>query len=449
MLIEIPDKPKRVINALMASGFEAYAVGGCVRNALMGLTPHDWDICTSAKPEEMLQVFKEYETLDFGLKHGTLAVMVEGELFEVTTYRVDGVYSDNRHPESVTFTDNLTLDLSRRDFTCNAMAYNGTDGIIDPFGGAEDLKNNLLRCVGDPDRRFHEDALRILRALRFASAYGFKIEEATSKSVHSCAELLNNVAAERIRDELIGILIGKNALAILSDYRDVFAVFVPELIETFDFPQRSPHHRHDVWQHIVHTVAAIDSDPLLRIVMLLHDIGKPRARTTDLNGTDHFKGHQQISAWISESILRRLRFPNSFIDNCLLLILSHDIRFDGSQKQVRRTLQKLGEDNMRRLFKIQRADIAAQSEYLRAEKLAGVDRAEEAFERILSEDQCYQLKDLAVNGKDIIGMDLFKGREIGETLNALLDEVIDGTLKNEKNALLKRARQYYKEKRSR
>ena len=187
----------------------------------------------------------------------------------------------------------------------------------------------------------------------------------------------------------------------------------------------------------------------LRYAALLHDIGKPRARTTDLNGTDHFKGHQQISAWISESILRRLRFPNSFIDNCLLLILSHDIRFDGSQKQVRRTLQKLGEDNMRRLFKIQRADIAAQSEYLRAEKLAGVDRAEEAFERILSEDQCYQLKDLAVNGKDIIGMDLFKGREIGETLNALLDEVIDGTLKNEKNALLKRARQYYKEKRSR
>ena len=351
MLIEIPDKPKRVINALMASGFEAYAVGGCVRNALMGLTPHDWDICTSAKPEEMLQVFKEYETLDFGLKHGTLAVMVEGELFEVTTYRVDGVYSDNRHPESVTFTDNLTLDLSRRDFTCNAMAYNGTDGIIDPFGGAEDLKNNLLRCVGDPDRRFHEDALRILRALRFASAYGFKIEEATSKSVHSCAELLNNVAAERIRDELIGILIGKNALAILSDYRDVFAVFVPELIETFDFPQRTKHHVYDVWQHIVHSIAAVEQNDVLRMTMLLHDLGKPRACTTDKNGCNHFKGHQQISAELAEDILKRLRFPNDFSETCLKLILWHDVRYSGSKKQIKRLLQAIGEDNTRLLFK--------------------------------------------------------------------------------------------------
>ena len=444
MQIKIPEKPKRIIAELRACGFEAFVVGGCVRNSLMGLTPHDWDICTSAKPDEMLEVFRDYETIGFGMKHGTLVVMVEGEPFEVTTYRVDGEYSDNRHPESVTFTDDLTLDLSRRDFTCNAMAFNEDNGVIDPFGGAEDLKNNLLRCVGDPEKRFREDALRIMRALRFASVYGFDVEESTAKSVHGCKELLNNIAAERIREELTGVLTGKGAGVILERFRDVIAVIMPEISETFDFPQHSLHHCFDVWGHTVHSVDAVESDALLRTVMLLHDIGKPRAHTTDANGFDHFKGHQKISAELGEAILRRLRFPNDFTDNCLSLIIYHDVRYDGSARQIKRLLQKLGEENARRLFKIQRADTAAQSDYRRAEKYASIDLAEKTAGEIISQNSCFRLKDLAVNGSDILALGLAEGRAVGDVLNALLEEVIDEKVPNEKESLLKRAKELLK-----
>ena len=442
MKINIPQNAKTVINELNNSGFEAYVVGGCVRNAMMGVEPHDWDICTSAKPSEMERVFKDYETHDFGLKHGTLTVMSGGEAFEVTTYRIDGAYSDNRHPKQVTFTDDLTLDLSRRDFTCNAMAYNDKDGVIDPFGGEDDLRNNLLRCVGDPDKRFNEDALRIMRGLRFASACGFDIEKSTAQSIHKNAALLNNIANERIRVELLGLLRGEAVCKILTEFRDVIAVFIPELAQTFDFPQHTKHHVYDVWQHIVHSVDSVEQNDILRMTMLLHDLGKPQACTTDENGCSHFKGHQQISAELAENILKRLRFPNDFYETCMKLILWHDVRYSGSKKQIKRLLQKLGEENTRLLFKVQRADTAAQSEYLRTEKFASIGLAERQAEEILAENQCFDLKSLKVNGSDIKALGVKEGRAIGELLNKLLDDVIEERVENNKPELLKRAKEY-------
>lgn len=438
MKIDIDSKANFIIHTLQNSGFEAYAVGGCVRNALLGLVPNDWDICTNALPEQMREVFRGFQTLDFGLKHGTLAVLSDGEKYEVTTYRIDGAYADNRHPESVTFTGELALDLSRRDFTVNAMAYSDELGLADPFGGAEDLKRNLLRCVGNPDNRFHEDALRILRGLRFASAYGFTVESKTAKAIHRNAVLLHNIAGERIREELLGILCGAHVAEVLTEFRDVIAVVIPELSETFDFEQRTKHHCYDVWQHIVHAVAAVENQPVLRVAMLLHDIGKPRACTTDGTGCNHFKGHQEISAQMAEEIFRRLHFSNDFSQTCLQLIRCHDVRFNGSAKQVRRVLQALGEDNMHLLFSVQRADLAAQSDYRREEKLAAVDTAQRQFEEILAQNQCFSLKQLAVDGNDILSLGA-KGREVGNILNLLLDEVIEERLPNEREALLDRA----------
>ena len=440
MKLSIHPEANTLIHTLQEQGYEAFVVGGCVRNALLGLHPHDWDICTNATPSQMREVFRGYETVDFGLKHGTLVVMAGKQPYEVTTYRVDGVYADNRHPEQVTFTDSLALDLSRRDFTVNAMAYNDEQGLVDPFGGAEDLRCRRLRCVGVPDNRFHEDALRILRGVRFAAVYGLSVEEETAASLHRCAPLLRNIAAERVASELTGALCGAHVAETLDVFRDVAAVAVPELTETFDFPQRNKHHRYDVWRHILHAVAAIDSDPLLRVTMLLHDIGKPRACTADADGTNHFKGHQQISAELASVILRRLRFPNAFIEDCLALIVYHDVRFNGTTKQVRRVLSRLGEVNTRRLFAVQRADIAAQSAYRREEKLASVAEAERLAEEILAQRQCLCVKDLAVGGRELLAAGVPRGRAVGRLLNTLLDEVLDETLPNEREALLARAR---------
>ena len=443
MRITIYSKANQIIKALHAQGFEAYVVGGCVRNAMLGLIPHDWDICTNARPAQMREVFDGFETHDFGLKHGTLVVMVDGEPFEVTTYRVDGVYADNRHPESVSFTDDLTLDLSRRDFTVNAMAYSEEEGVKDPFGGEEDIRCNLLRCVGVPDDRFREDALRILRGLRFAAVYGFTVEKETADSIRRNRFLLRNIASERIFEELSGLLCGKNAAEVLDAFREVIAVVIPELQETFDFPQKTKHHCYDVWRHILRSVAAIEPTPALRMTMLLHDIGKPRACTIDASGCNHFKGHQQISAAMAEPVLKRLRCSNAFADTVLPLILWHDIRFDGSERQLKRVLRELGAEKTRLLFAVQRADIAAQSDYRRTEKLAAVNEAARQTEVILAQEQCFSLKQLAVNGRDLQDVGIPAGRALGEVLHALLEAVTDGALPNEREALLEEAARRY------
>ena len=441
MKIKIKPEANKIIHTLQKNGFEAYAVGGCVRNAVMGIEAKDWDICTDATPDRMKQIFSGYKTVDFGLKHGTLAVISGGEKFEVTTYRIDGTYSDNRHPENVTFTDDLTIDLSRRDFTCNAMAYNDEDGLEDPFGGVKDIKRGLLRCVGNPDNRFNEDALRILRGLRFASVYGFAPERKTSEAIKRNAYLLNRIAGERIHTELDRILCGKNAEAVLRDYREVFAEVIPGLSETFDFPQRTPHHRYDVWEHIVHSVGKIEPDAVLRMTMLLHDIGKPRACTVDRYGANHFKGHPVISTEMARNILSRLKYSNEFSSECLLLIEYHDVRYSGSQKQIKRLLNKIGEREMRRLFKVQRADTLAQSDYLRREKLGSIETARAQLDEIIANEKCFSLKQLEIKGGDLIGMGIPKGERIGTILNTLLDEVIDEKIPNKKDVLIKRAKE--------
>ena len=424
--MKIPQNAKLIIHRLQNAGFEAFAVGGCVRDSLLGFTPHDWDICTSAKPEQIKACFEDFNTIDIGIKHGTVAIIVDKEPFEVTTYRVDGEYRDNRHPESVTFTSNLREDLARRDFTVNAIAYNDEYGIADFYGGESDLRNRLIRCVGNPDERFREDALRILRALRFASCYSFSIENKTAAAIHRNSELLNNIAAERIQSELVRLLCGDGAEDIFNGFRDVFAVFIPELAETFDFDQKNKHHRYDVFHHITHSVGLIESDPVLRLTMLFHDIAKPRVCTTDKHGSRHFKGHQLVSADIAREVLSRLRFPTDTIETCVTLIICHDVRFNGTLAQVKRVLNKIGVENMRRLFKVQYADTLSQSDYLRGEKLAKIDTAKAQFEQI----------------RDIIDMGVTGGKQIGRLLNLLLDSVIDGTLPNEKAALLAAAKEY-------
>ena len=443
MKLSIPQKPNTILNTLRENGYDAYVVGGCVRDTLLGLTPHDWDICTDATPAEIKKCFSDFNLYDAGEKHGTISVVIDGEVLEVTTFRVDGEYRDNRHPESVSFTDSLTDDLGRRDFTVNAMAYSDEKGLIDPYGGREDLRRKVIRCVGNPDKRFNEDALRIMRALRFAATYGFAIERYTAFSLRRNAELLNNIAVERINAELCRLICGRDAEKLLDAYRDVIAVFIPELRECFDFQQHNKHHCYDVYRHMIHSVGRIAPDPLLRMSMLLHDIGKPRSCSEETDGTRHFRGHQQISADIGRDILRRLKFPNAFIDDSLLLILYHDVRFNGSKRQIKRVLQKLGEQNMRRLFQVQRADILSQSEFQRAKKLTILEDTIRLFEEILRRKECFSLKQLAVNGRDLIAIGVTDGRQIGGILNKLLNEVIDGRLENDKTVLLNIAKRYY------
>lgn len=443
MKLSIPSNIQTILNTLGSSGYDAYVVGGCVRDSLLGLKPHDWDVCTNAKPDEIKACFDRYSTFDAGMKHGTVSVIRDNEVIEITTFRIDGAYLDNRHPESVTFTSSVEEDLARRDFTVNAMAYHPQRGLVDPHGGREDLRRGVIRCVGNPDTRFNEDALRIMRALRFAATYRFSIDADTAASLKRNAQLLNNIASERINAELCRLICGRNAEQILDEYREVFAVFLPELAETFDYEQRNKHHCYDVYHHIIHSVSVIAPDPLLRMAMLLHDIGKPRACSEDADGTRHFKGHQQISADMGRVILKRLKFSNAFIDDCVMLIFYHDVRFNGSKRHIKRILQKLGVDNMRRLFQVQRADVLSQSEYQRAKKLLILEDTMHLFEEILRRDECFSLRQLAVNGNDLIAAGITDGRQIGSILNKLLNEVIDGRLENDKETLLNYAKRSY------
>lgn len=432
----IPNTVKQIIQKLNSSGFEGYIVGGCVRDCIMNAEPHDWDICTSAKPDEIESCFAGYKTLDVGKKHGTIGVIINGNLYEITTYRVDGEYLDNRRPESVKYTSDIKNDLSRRDFTINAMAYNDENGLVDQFGGQRDIENKLIKCVGNPTERFNEDSLRILRGLRFASRFGFEIEAETSKSIHNRKELLNNVAYERIRVELMGIISGESAEKILNDYRDVIAVIIPEIVPCFDFEQKTPHHCLDVYRHISRSVGNIKDDPLLRLTMLLHDIGKPKACYYDPDGRAHFKGHPIISAEMAEIILKRLRFSNAVTDDCLKLIEYHDVRFKGNKKTVRRVAGKIGIENTKRLFKIQYADTMAQSEYRREEKLSDIKTAQAHLDEIIKDDECFSLNQLAINGNDLKALGFPNGKQIGYILDDLYEKVIGDELPNDKQKII-------------
>ncbi len=445
MNIKIPEDVRYIINELEKNGCEAFVVGGCVRDAILGIEPKDWDITTSAKPDEIKTCFNNNHLITIGEKHGTIGVVINKKVYEVTTYRIDGDYSDSRHPESVEFTDNIEKDLSRRDFTVNAMAYNESRGLVDPFNGQTDLKYSALRCVGNPDERFNEDALRILRGLRFASVYNFSIESNTAISIIRNKKLLNNISMERIASELNGILCGKNVSFILRRYKDVIAVLIPEIVSTFDFAQNTPHHNKTVWRHITASVSNIEPDSLLRMVMLLHDIGKPLALRTDKNGIDHFKGHNHFGAVLAKTALKRLKYPTKFIDDAIILIEFHDVRFSSNKKQIKHVLNKIGEDNFRRLLKVQRADILAQSKYMREAKLNNLELAEASFNRIIKNNDCYKIRDLCINGSDLIHLGIVDGKMIGEILQILLDNVIDETIENESIALKIKALEVYKE----
>lgn len=439
MNIVLPKNVKTIIKILNTHNYEAFIVGGCVRDSVIGLTPHDWDICTNAKPEEIKKCFENFNTFDSGIKHGTISVVLDGEVFEVTTYRIDGTYSDNRRPDSVTFTSDITQDLARRDFTINAMAYNEKRGLIDPYGGRNDLSDKIIKCVGNPDFRFNEDALRIIRALRFASVYNFEIDDETAKSIHKNADLLNNIAVERISVELNKLLSVNGAEKILNNYRDVIAVFIPEIKPMFDYNQHTKHHNRDLWHHTIYAVKSIDNTPLLRMSMLLHDIGKPKACKRDEDGTCHFKGHPKYSAEMAENILRRLKYSNDFIETCITLIKYHDVRFSGSKRQLRHVMSAIGDKNVELLLKIQRADIMAQSDYKHKEKLEKLDLACQTYKEILADKDCFTLKQLKINGNDIKNLGLSEGIKIGKILKILLGLVIEDKIENEKSALIKKA----------
>lgn len=445
MTMDMPKNVDTAINLLQSAGFEAYAVGGCVRDSLLGKTPNDWDITTSAKPEDMKSVFADFHCIDTGIKHGTVTVVIDGEPLEITTFRLDGEYEDNRHPKSVTFTADLGADLGRRDFTVNAMAYSKMTGTVDLFGGQNDLKNKIIRCVGDPDRRFNEDALRILRALRFASALDFEIEEKTAQSLLKNCALLGNISEERIAKELLKLVCGKGAKRILTDFAPVLFEILPELQPMYKNSHDNPHHCYDIYEHTLIAVESIDPEPTLRFAMLLHDCGKPAVKKFDENGVAHFYGHQRISAEISAQILARLKVSNKFRDEILFLVSNHDRweLYENTEKMPR-YLSKFGLDGVLKLLKVMRADVLAQSPEYRY-RLDQIADAEEIAKNLAAQKPCLSLSELQINGRTLMDIGIPQGRKLGAVLAQLLDEVIDGVTKNTQEALTTRAREIYRE----
>lgn len=438
---KIFDKCRFVFDTLEKSGFECYAVGGCVRDMLLGLTPHDIDFTTNANPDEILQCFSEYKTFELGKKFGTISVLNQSEIYEITTYRIDGEYSDSRHPDKVEFSRNLRDDLSRRDFTVNAMAMDKDGVVVDIFNGKADLENKLIRAVGNAEKRFSEDALRIFRALRFASKLGFIIEESTSDACKNLAYLLDNVHPQRLRDELSSFIIGDNVTELMTEYREVFARIIPELKHSFDFSQITAHHRYDVFTHTIKAVGFAPKNAKIRIALLLHDIAKPLCHTTDRAGISHFNGHPQKSADIATEILRRFSFPSDFVNTVVKLIKYHDVRFEKPRLHIKRLLMELSEEEFRSLLTIQRCDILAQSEYQREEKLRHVDYIEDEFEAVLRENACLKLSDLAINGNDVMSLGVC-GKIVGDILHNLLTMVMEDKLVNQKDVLINYTKEY-------
>ena len=437
MVFEIPQKVEIIINILEKAGYEAYAVGGCVRDALLGRTPNDWDITTSAKPEQVKALF--HRTVDTGIAHGTVTVLLEKEGFEVTTYRVDGEYEDGRHPKEVTFTACLEEDLKRRDFTINAMAYAPGQGLQDFFGGQADLAQGTIRAVGRAETRFHEDALRILRALRFASVLDFTLEAETHQAALACAPLLAAISPERVFSELGKLLCGKAAGRVLRTYPQVLGAVVPEILPMVGFDQRNAHHCYDVWTHTAVAVDHVPPELPLRLAMLFHDIGKPDTFSLGEDGQGHFYGHARRSVEQAEAILTRLRAPRQVRETVLLLVRYHDAVLEESPQRVRRWLHKLGPDRFFDLLAIQRGDAASLAP-ADCTRLEGFQRLEILAREVLSQAPCLTVRDLAVGGEDLLALG-YRGPAIGRALRALLDQVLSETVSNEKNALLQRLAQ--------
>ena len=438
--IRMPDKVKLIIDRIAAAGFEAYAVGGCVRDCVLGRAPQDWDITTSARPEQVKALFPR--TVDTGLQHGTVTVLLGKEGFEVTTYRIDGEYLDGRHPREVTFTPSLEEDLKRRDLTINAMAYNDESGLVDLFGGREDIRKGVIRCVGNPEQRFGEDALRMLRAVRFAAQLGYCIEEKTGNAIRKLAPGLKQISAERIQTELVKLVTSPHPEFLREAYDfGMTAVFLPEFDRIMETQQNHPHHCLSVGEHTLRALQEVEPDRILRLAALFHDIGKPATLTTDENGITHFHGHAGVGADMTGQILRRLKFDNDTVKKVCKLVLYHDYGNgqEPDMRFLRRAVNRIGEDAFPGLFQVKRADIMAQSGYLRREKLSGLEQWQELYQKFLEEKQCVSLRTLAVSGADLIGLGMEPGRKLGETLQKLLELVLEEPGRNTKEYLLAQA----------
>lgn len=432
-----PAQVSAILSRLEQAGFAAYAVGGCVRDTLLGREPEDWDVTTAARPEQTAALFAGH-SIPTGLRHGTVTVRQDGLSVEVTTFRADGPYSDHRRPDTVYFSDSLAEDLCRRDLTVNAMAMDVRGSLTDLHGGQEDLRRGILRCVGDPDRRFDEDALRIMRTLRFASVLGFTVEARTAAALHRRAPLLWDIAAERLLSEMDRLLCGAHVLPVLLTYPDVLGVFLPEVLPCVGFDQRNRHHLYDVWEHTARSVAAIPPEPALRWAMLLHDVGKPACFTVDGQGVGHFYGHPKVSAALAEEVCRRLRMGRRTAHEVVTLVQWHDRDIPRTEKAIARAVHQLGEDTFRRLLAVKRADNLAQHPDYRG-RLAEIDRAEDILNALRDRQACFSLRDLAVDGRDMLALGL-RGPAVGHALNALLAQVLDGTLPNHRDTLLAAAR---------
>ena len=435
MKIQLPEKVKVIIQTLEAVGYEAYAVGGCVRDSVLGRIPADWDITTSALPEQVKELF--HRTIDTGIEHGTVTVMMDKEGFEVTTYRIDGEYRDHRHPEQVNFTGEIKEDLRRRDFTINAMAYNDRCGMVDAFGGIEDMKHGVIRCVGVAGERFEEDALRILRAVRFAAQLGFEIEKETADAARALAGNLKDISAERIQTELVKLLVSPHPEMLRTAYElGITRVVLPEFDVMMETPQHHPHHMYSVGEHTLKALEFTDPEKVLRLSVLFHDFGKPQTRTT-VDGVDHFHGHANVSAQETVRIMRRLKFDNATMDQVKRIVLYHDARPQPDERQIRRLLHRAGEDIFPGLFQVMGADILAQSEYRKIEKLVNLERVHQVYDEILKRKDCISLKNLQVTGKDLIAAGMEPGKKIGEILNQMLEDVLETPEHNEREYLLK------------
>lgn len=440
MKIQLPEKVQIIIQTLQENGHEAYAVGGCVRDSVLGRVPDDWDITTSATPMETKKLFPR--TFDTGIEHGTITVLIDKDAFEVTTYRVDGKYEDSRHPKEVTFTRCLKEDLLRRDFTINAMAYNDKEGLVDIFGGIQDLQNKIIRCVGDAEARFGEDALRILRAVRFAAQLGFEIEQETQRGITKLAKNLENISAERIQVELIKMLVSPNPSMMRTAYElGITKVIMPEFDKMMQTEQESPHHIYSVGEHTLHSMHMIRADKVLRLTMLLHDVAKPKSKTIDENGVAHFYRHDLEGFAMAKTILKRLKFDNDTLGTVTKLVQFHDYRMPAEPKNVRKAMNKIGKDLFPSYLEIRKADLLAQSEYQREEKMQNVLDIERCYYEILDKEECVSLKELAVSGSDLIADGMQPGKELGATLNALLEIVIEHPEYNTKETLLKLRKQ--------
>ncbi|RDU24478.1 CCA tRNA nucleotidyltransferase [Anaerosacchariphilus polymeriproducens] len=445
MVVKLPQKVKYIIDTLTEHGYEAYAVGGCVRDSVLGRIPEDWDITTSAKPDQVKEIFRR--SIDTGIVHGTVTVIIANEGFEVTTYRIDGEYEDSRHPKEVTFTACLEEDLKRRDFTINAMAYNESQGIVDKFEGLEDLKKGIIRCVGNAEERFQEDALRMLRAVRFSAQLGFDIDEMTKEAIKCLAPALSRISAERIQVELVKLLISDHPEQILTAYQTgITKVILPEFDTMMETPQNTPHHKYCVGEHTVKAMQGIKADKVLRLTMLLHDVAKPACRTVDKAGIDHFYRHPQKGSEMATEILKRLKFDNETIRYVSKLVYWHDDQPKLTMAGIRKAIYKVGEDIFPLLFMVKFADIHAQSDYHQEEKQYEIKKMMEIYEKIIEQKDCISLKDLAVSGKDLIEEGIKPGKEIGNLLNKLLMIVIEDPSKNERQQLISYVRELNKAK---